>query len=134
MGKCTYMHFRPRYSNEERKTCTRSRVFNNEPNLKLFGKKLKKVDMVKFFGVIIDEKLNWESHIEYLKTKLKSSIIMIKRIKKFIPKSEYIKIYNALFLSHITYCITCWGGVSNYKLQKLFSLQKRCIRILFGSC
>ena len=57
---------------------------------------------------------------------------MIKRIIKFIPKAEYMKIYNALFQSHLTYCISCWGGISSYKVQKLFAIQKRCIRLLFG--
>ena len=57
---------------------------------------------------------------------------MIKRICRYIPKSEYLKIYNALFMSHLTYCISCWGGISNPKLQKLFVIQKRCVRLLFG--
>ena len=43
-----------------------------------------------------------------------------------------MKIYNALFLSHLTYGISCWGGVPNYKLNKVFAIQKRCIRLLFG--
>ena len=64
--------------------------------------------------------------------KLISSIVVIKRIKKYIPISEYHKIYSALFKSHISYCISCWGGISQNKLQGLFSVQKRCIRLLFG--
>ena len=51
---------------------------------------------------------------------------------KFIPESEYHKLYNALFKSHLSYCISCWGGIPNYKLESLFSIQKRCIRLLFG--
>ena len=42
------------------------------------------------------------------------------------------KLYEALFKSHLTYCICCWGGVSENKLDKLFSIQKRCVRLLFG--
>ena len=58
---------------------------------------------------------------------------MIKRIIKFIPKSEYIKIYNGLFKSHLSYCISSWGGIPSYKLQSVFAVQKRCIRLLFGT-
>ena len=43
-----------------------------------------------------------------------------------------MKIYYALFLSHLTYCITVWGGIPSYRLAKIFSIQKRCIRLLFG--
>ena len=49
-----------------------------------------------------------------------------------IPETEYMKIYYALFLSHLTYCITVWGGIPSYRLAKIFSIQKRCIRLLFG--
>ena len=132
LSKCSYMHFRPQHSNTERLTCARTREYGTEPVIKLCNKKLKKVDRVKFLGVIIDDKLNWDAQIDHLVTKLNSSIVVIKRIKKFIPESEYMKLYNALFKSHMTYCISCWGGISSNKLQKIFYIQKRCIRLLFG--
>ena len=33
---------------------------------------------------------------------------------------------------YLTYGITCWGGTYKSKLQRIFNLQKRCVRILFG--
>ena len=132
--KSCYMHFRHEYSNKERLVCARTdRTYDRLLSLKLCDKKLKKVSKVKFLGVIIDEKLKWEAHIEHLQKKLKLSIIMIKRVKKFIPKKEYLKLYNALFTPHLTYCISVWGGISDYKLSKIFTLQKICIRLLFGT-
>ena len=100
VDKSCYMHFSP---NSEKMTCSRS----SNLNLYLCGKMLKKVDKVKFLGVVIDEKLSWEAHIDHLEVKLNSSIVMIKGIKRFIPKSEYLKIYNALFMPHLSYCISC---------------------------
>ena len=61
-----------------------------------------------------------------------STIVLIKRIKKFIPSSHYFKIYHSLFISHLTYGISCWGGICPSKLIKRFNIQKRCVRILFG--
>ena len=52
--------------------------------------------------------------------------------KKYIPDTEYLNLYNALFKSHISYCISSWGGISEYKLESLFVIQKRCVRLLFG--
>ena len=57
---------------------------------------------------------------------------MLKRIAKFIPKSEYRKLYDSFFKSHMNYCISSWGGVSESKLQTIFAVQKKCIRLLFG--
>ena len=131
-NKSVYMHFRPHLNREERLSCARTREYGSEKSLKLSSYKLKKVDKVKFLGVMIDDKLTWEAQVEHLKVKLNSSIVVIKRIKKFIPESEYLKLYNALFKSHISYCISSWGGISSYKVESLFSIQKRCIRLLFG--
>ena len=132
VGKCSYMHFHPRLNNEQRLTCARVRCYNRNLSLNLNGIKLNKVDKVRFLGVIIDDKLTWEPHIEYLESKLNSCIVMIKRIKKFIPKSHYDTIYHSLFVSHLTYCISAWGGTHQSKLLKIFAIQKRCLRILYG--
>ena len=133
MGKSVHMYFRPHLSASERKTCARAREYGSENVVKIGCQKLKKVDKVKFLGVIIDDNLNWEAHIDHLTQKLNSSIVMIKRVIKFIPKTEYNNIYNALFKSHLSYCISSWGGIPSSKLQGVFAIQKRCIRLLFGT-
>ena len=51
-------------------------------------------------GVVIAEDLKWEPHVQQ---KLKSALVIIKCIIRFIPKSEYTKIC-AAFIS----CLT-WG-------------------------
>ena len=128
MTKSVYMHFRPgRYS-----SCARAREFGNEKHLKITDHTLMKVEKVKFLGVIIDEELSWEYQVDHLREKLNSSINIIKRIMKFIPKSEYHKLYDSLFKSHLSYCISSWGGISSNKLSPIFLLQKRCVRLLFG--
>ena len=131
VGKSCYMHFKPTLD-RVKQTCARIRCFDTNLNIKLNGTKLSKVKSTKFLGVVIDDQLTWEPQVEYLKAKLISSIVTIKRIKPFIPKTEYEKVYNALFMSHLSYCISCWGGIPNYKLGKIFSIQKRCVRLLFG--
>ena len=130
LTKSVYMHFRPNMNHSERETCARARI---EKTLKLASHKLKRVKEVKFLGVIIDDRLNWEAQIDHLKAKLLASIVVIKRIKHFIPKSDYVMLYNALFKSHLSYCISCWGGISKDKLKSIFAIQKRCVRLLFGT-
>ena len=120
--KVFYIHFKPKNDNTN---------FSNY-NLKLCGKNIKQVKTTKFLGVIIDDKLSWVPHIEYLSNKLKSCIGIINRIRDNIPSQMHKSIYHTLFESHLTYGITVWGGVPNSKLKPLVTLQKQCIRILFG--
>ena len=132
LSKCAHMYFKPNINNNERMSCARSQNYDINLKLSINGVKVKQVDRIRFLGVIIDDKLTWDAQIEHLENKLISTIVLIKRIKKFIPSSHYLKIYHCLFLSHLTYGITCWGGAYTSKLQKLFNIQKRCIRMLFG--
>ena len=130
--KCVYMHFRPKINHNERKNCARTRIVGSENQLFISHNKIKKTNKARFLGVIIDEDLSWDMHLDHLEQKLNSAIITIKRIKKFIPKEHYSKLYHSLFISHLTYGISAWGSLSPHKLKKIFSIQKRCLRLLFG--
>ena len=131
VSKCVFMHFRPNMNNKTRLSCARASSYDN-PSVFVNGLKLKHVDRTRFLGVIIEDNLNWNHHIEYLEKKMLSTIVLVKRIRKVIPRSHYKSIYHSLFESHLSYGITCWGGAYSSKLESLFRLQKRCIRILFG--
>ena len=132
LEKSVFLHFKPKISANNRKTCARARAYGNEHVISINGTKLHKTDKVRFLGVIIDDQLSWGNHIEYLEEKLSSSIIIIKRIRKFIPQIHYKKLYHSLFETHLIYGITAWGNASKNKLKTLFSIQKRCLRLLFG--
>ena len=135
LGKCTYMHFKPFLNKVDRLTSARTNTYQHHitNTIKVMGNRIKKVDKVRFLGVIIDDKLNWEPHIAYLGSKLLSCIVMIKRIRKCIPKAHHNSIYHSLFVSHLTYGISAWGGACPSKFDKIFTLQKRCVRLLFGN-
>ena len=42
-------------------------------------------------------------------------------------------LYNfQLYQTTDSYCTSCWGAIPSSKLQGIFAIQKRCIRLLFG--
>ena len=67
-----------------------------------------------------------------LKKKLNYAIATLSRIKKCIPEYLHKDLYYTLFESHLTYCISVWGGVPQYKMNELHVIQKKCVRVLFG--
>ena len=121
--KVFYIHFKPKNGNT---------IPDNNYKLILCGKTIKQVKETKFLGIIIDEKLSWVPHVDYLVNKLKSCTGIINRIRDSIPASMHKSIYHTLFESHLSYGITVWGGISKSKLSPLNTIQKKCIRILFG--
>ena len=128
MSKCCYIHFKP--ASEYDDTCARTRPFANllDESRSIFinGKVITKVKDTKFLGVVIDSKLNWIAHMQYIRKKLRSMTGAICRIRNSIPAELYLKIYNALFESHLSYGISVWS------VDSLFITQKHSIRILFG--
>ena len=50
----------------------------------------------------------------------------------YIQPENYKALYHTLFESHLTYCISAWGGVPSHKTDTLFRIQKKCLRILYG--
>ena len=92
----------------------------------------KRVNKSKTLGVIVDEHLSWNDQIQSIVSKSSKGIGMIRRIKKFVPQSTLLKVYNAIVLSHFDYCSLVWDNCSDYLLNKLQKLQNRAARVITG--
>ena len=82
----------------------------------------------KFLGLIIDETLSWNQHVDQIATKLCSACYALRNLKHIVPQSTLRTIYYAYIHSILSYGIIFWGRSSN--VSKLFILQKRIIRII----
>jgi len=138
LDKCCYIYFEPpkSYKSRTRGTCARSRPYQRKadcPKIKINGKPIKEVMSAKFLGVTIDNKLSWIPHIDTLYKKLKSATGILNRIMNNIPKDSHKSLYFSLFESHLKYCLTVYGAARKCHTEKLFRIQKHCVRILFGN-
>ncbi len=124
MSKCCYMYFKPNKNFQDDQ--------NSNPSLEHCGVPIKCVESTRFLGVVIDNKLSWIPHISYLTKKLNSQSGIINNIISNIPEKLHKDLYYTLFESHLSYCISVWGGVTSAKLEPIFVAQKRCLRIMFG--
>ncbi len=100
--------------------------------LEIHGIPIKQYTETRFLGVIIDDKLNWDAHIRHLKRKLNYAIATLYRIEDCVPKHLHTDLYHTLFESHLSYCISVWGSATQQRISKLWTTQKKCIRVLFG--
>ena len=122
------MHFRPKFKLEG----FGLDLLFSENSLEIMGIPIKAVESTRFLGVIIDNELSWQPHIKQLTQKLNCQSGALNRIKDNVPQKYHRDLYFTLFESHLSYCISVWGGVAIHKLDPLFIAQKRCNRIMFG--
>ena len=83
---------------------------NPSLNLSLRGTEIEEAVNEKLFGVKIDKHLNWNSHIDYMITKLNSRVNILKRARKYQNLSLRNLLYNALIKPIFEYCCSVWGN------------------------
>ena len=76
-----------------------------------------KIDFVtqtKFLGVILDQHLTFESHVQYTKGQIARGIGILYKAKKYLKKIQWKRYYYYAFIyPYFTYCITVWGNTFN---------------------
>ena len=82
-------------------------------------------------GCIIDEKLNWDEHINSLTKKLATANSIISKVRYYVSTKNCLDLYYGIFESHLTYGSIVWQFTSQKNLKRLFSLQKRFLKLLY---
>ena len=91
----------------------------------------KQVVKCKFLGVIINSNLSWDDQISNVITQVSKSCGSLYSLRSVVPTKVLRQVYLSLVQPYLSYCIPLWGAVTNsYMMQKLFILQKKCIRIV----
>ena len=84
-------------------------VLNRAPELIVNGIKINKVEHTKFLGVFIDEKLNWNYHVNNVINKIKQSLYIFKCSKHLLDTYSKLLLYYAHVISHCTYGTLLWA-------------------------
>lgn len=84
----------------------------------------------KFLGIYIDDKLTWKDQIDYLCSKISSSLYVLVRLAQYLNFESLRTIYFGLVYPFLSYGIVLWGGASSVHLNRIFVLQKKAIRII----
>ncbi len=105
-------------------------VTDCEIKLNLNGKEIERVHEFKFLGVVIDHKLSWKPHIEFIRCKLAKSIGIIYKLRDLLNEKCLQLLHSSLVVPYMIYCVEVWGNVYKANLDPIIKLQKRAIRII----
>ena len=89
-----------------------------------------RVDNFKFLGVIIDDKLKFDKHINLICDKSSKCIGLVYRLREIVPRKVLFMLYYSLFFPYTNYCNLIWGFTYQCHMNPLIILQKRLIRTI----
>ena len=108
-------------------------VIQFEGNVMLNNNIVERKHETKFLGIIVDEKLKWDNHIQYISTKISKNIGVIDKMRNALNHETKNLLYYSLVYPYLHYCSTVWGSANKTNLNPLTILQKRIIRIIRGT-
>ena len=93
----------------------------------------------RYLGLIVDEKLSWESHINEICWKLSQVAGVILKIRSLLSREAMMLVYHSLVGSKLRYGLICWAtatksildkvNVAHNKIITYLTFSKRCSRM-----
>ena len=109
---------------------TRIKLKVNEYPIIMNNSLLSNIKTHKYLGVILDSKMSWIQHIAYVKNKVSKGIGIMFKARTYLDRRSLINLYNVYIYPYLIYCVESWGNAPKCRLDQLYILQKRIIRLI----
>lgn len=96
--------------------------------LKIGSDVIETVPRVKSLGVLFEEHLQWNDHVDSVAVKLSRTVGILSKFRNLFPQCIKKLLYYSLFYSVLNYCYLVWGTTSFSNTNKLYTIQKRAVR------
>ena len=89
---------------------------------------------VRFLGVQLDNKLSWDTHIQYLKKVGSQRLHILRKMRGLVSHSDLHRVYTAIIRSILEYACPAFVGLNKKQARILQRIDKRAHRIMnFGN-
>lgn len=92
---------------------------------------IERAEHIKILGFIIDETLNFEKHIEYIRSLIVPFTFAIKRIRNFIDDKTALSLYYAYVHSRMVYMSNFWSAANSSLVESVDIVQRKFLRTVF---
>ena len=94
---------------------------------------IKRVSSTKLLDLVVDDKLSFNEHIDYICGKLAKRIGILKRIRNCLSVNQRQLYYNAIIKPVMMYGSITWSICSKANQTRVLQLQKRAARVILDS-
>ena len=102
-------------------------------NYIMYGEYLQRCENIKDLGVFVDEKLNWNKHIQISVCKARKIMGIVKRtVGCSAPDSVKKQLFMSLVRSNLEYCSPVWNGTSVQNMVKIERVQRYATKFILN--
>ena len=94
----------------------------------LNGVPIDRKHVVRFLGVLVDDKLLWNHHVAALKAKMSRYVGIMYKLRPVLQNKARAQIFNSVVQSHLNYCSLIWGSTCKSNIDSRFATQKKAMR------
>ena len=123
-----YRSENPRFSHAMKKHSLCANDYNDYISIR--NNVIDEVKSTKFLGIIIDDKLKWTEHIQYIKNKISKFIGILIKIRPYLDKVTLRNLYFTFVYPYLIYCVEVWGNACDTHLDPIIKIQKKCVRVI----
>ena len=101
-------------------------------NINIGNFKIQYTTCCKYLGILIDNKLDWQDHIDFIYKKLLKFCGIFYKIRDLLPFQCLKMVYFSFVYTHLLYGIEIYANTCSTYLHRLNVLNNKLIRILFN--
>lgn len=98
--------------------------------VRIDGEEIERVETIKYLGVMLDEKLNFNDHIDYTIRKAARKFGVLCRINRYLTTEAKIDVYKSLIAPHFDYCASILFLATRQQLKRMQVLQSKVMRLI----
>jgi hypothetical protein len=132
VNKTNYICF-TKYDNTQPHVNQNLKIHTCSPtdNLLCNCRDIERVSSTKYLGVILDQRLSWHQHIEFVNGRIRKLVWIFKILRHVANKTLLNQLYVTLAESIMTYCITVWGGATKSKFLEVERGQRCLLKVMY---
>lgn len=102
-------------------------------SLRINGENIEKVTQMKYLGCLIDDKLRFNLHSDYVCKKMAKKVNFFGRVSRMLDRETKITVYNTIIAPHINYCATILYLSGSTNIDRVQKLQNKAMRIILNA-
>jgi hypothetical protein len=109
---------------------TNKRINKNNISLQIADQQIKRVDKMKYLGVMLDDGLKFDDHVDVICKKMGRKYGFMCRVNRKLSTESKILLYKSIVSSHIENCSSLLYLINNEQMLRLQKIKNKIMRLI----